>query len=77
MICECGNNRFYATQYIESMEAVIVDEDGDWREDVDRDKHPDASGIVDYRHPEGPYICTKCGKTYDEDWEEVGDNEDD
>ena len=72
MKCECGNDRFYATQTvyvdregvdnrdIQSLD-VIVSGDNIFLENVDCD----IDGISDAENPDGPYTCTTCGLEYE------------
>lgn len=55
MLCECGNDRFYAGQRCHY--SVIVDEYGTWEENVCCEDSDD---------PYGPFTCTKCSKEYDD-----------
>jgi len=62
---KCGNNRFLANQrcYVD----IIVDEHGDFLENTGaegKDGGPTVN-VTDSDEPYGPYVCTKCGKTYD------------
>ncbi len=64
MICECGNDHFYAVQEITRLETVVVDENGDYVRHGHHIEfhHPEEDDCIDAGRPCGPYICTKCGK---------------
>lgn len=60
MACECGGNRFAATQICRH--DVVVDDHNNFIETIgDSD-----SSISDAEHPYGPYTCLKCETPYDE-----------
>lgn len=61
MKCTCGNNCFYAHQMVRL--EVIVDEDGGFESDINGDV---AQNIYDHEKPYGPFVCTKCGREYEE-----------
>jgi|TARA_Y100000034_G_scaffold131097_1_gene191055 DNA-directed RNA polymerase subunit RPC12/RpoP len=61
MVCECGNNKFYAHQ---QFRANITVDGSNFFDDVTGNSL-DLS-IYDTGEPYGPYECTKCGKAYDE-----------
>lgn len=57
MKCECGGNRFYASQRI--VTGIIVDEKGNFMcDDIDAE-------VTAWERPFGPYECVKCGKEYE------------
>ena len=55
MLCECGNDRFYAHQHV--LHDVLVNENGNFIQD---------EGSIDSEEPHGPFMCTQCKKVYDE-----------
>ena len=61
MICVCGNNRYFAHQKIRA--DVITDENGNFYSNA---KDILESSVYDSEKPYGPFVCTKCGKEYDE-----------
>ncbi len=61
MKCTCGNNCFYAHQIIRA--DVIVDESGNFEKNLPGGLE---AHVYDSERPYGPFVCTKCGKEYDE-----------
>ena len=55
MICECGNDQYYANQ--RCYHTIIVDKDGHFLDNV---------RVDDADKPYGQFECTKCHKEYEE-----------
>lgn len=55
MKCTCGCNKFIGHQLVRM--DVVVDGNNNFEEQLE---------IYDSEKPYGPYICTNCGKEYDE-----------
>ena len=66
MKCQCGNDKFFALQRVTMLAAVLVDENGVYKDEAEMSDHPDSDSCVDYEKPEGPFICTECGLRYEE-----------
>ena len=62
MKCECGNDKFIAWAPVSGSVPVIVDEDGDYFEDC----IADINDVICMEQPYGPFVCTECGKEYEE-----------
>lgn len=73
MKCECGNNEFYSFALVTVTYdlKVVTNEYGDYLDDANEPPElgdPFLDEEMDV--PKGPYICTECGKQYNQLTEE-------
>ena len=75
MKCECGNNEFYSYALVTVTYdlKVVTNEHGDYLDDAEAPPEfvgQDAFLDEEMDVPKGPYICTECGKQYNQLTEE-------
>ena len=68
MKCLCGNDTFYAYQVIKTM--IVVDGKNNFvsnpmRENPFTKMHEEFMDVCEYESPCGPYVCTACGREYE------------